>query len=170
MTPQEVDAATLRGVGERMQQRGEDGLGALTFQMATWCEECQELPADVVSDALSTASALSADDAVGDQAPIHSWFELTYAQYLTIPRSVLQSMPVEWQRRFVTCLQQLDASMDWRPGDGQQYRVTLHQPTETWTEDGCEHDWGPQLPDLFQDYERGRRRIRLKEPKTDAGK
>jgi hypothetical protein len=30
---------------------------------------------------------------------IHNWFELTYAQYLTIPRSILQSMPVEWQRR-----------------------------------------------------------------------
>lgn len=39
--------------------------------------------------------------------PIHEWFELSYAQYLTIPRSVLQSMPQEWQDRFVKCLEEL---------------------------------------------------------------
>jgi len=36
---------------------------------------------------------------MNDFEPLHNWFELTYAQYLTIPRSILQSMPVEWQRR-----------------------------------------------------------------------
>ena len=50
--------------------------------------------------------------------PIHDWFELSYAQYLTIPRSVLQSMPTELQERFTTCLDELDETIDWRPKEG----------------------------------------------------
>ena len=38
------------------------------------------------------------------QEPIHEFFELSYAHYLVLPRSLLQSMPVEWQKRFVECL------------------------------------------------------------------
>lgn len=56
--------------------------------------------------------------------PIHGWFELSYAQYLTVPRSVLQSMPIEWQERFVKCLEELDETFDWRPEEG-RYWVRL---------------------------------------------
>jgi hypothetical protein len=55
---------------------------------------------------------------------VHAWFELTYAQYLTIPRSILEAMPDEWQARFVQCLNELDATFDWRPKEG-RYWVTL---------------------------------------------
>lgn len=41
-------------------------------------------------------------------AAIHQWFELSYAHYLVLPRSLLQAMPVEWQERFVTCLKEMD--------------------------------------------------------------
>lgn len=53
--------------------------------------------------------------------PLHAWFELSYAQYLTIPRSVLQSMPIEWQERFARCLYELDAKFDWRPPEGRYW-------------------------------------------------
>lgn len=86
---------------------------------------------------------------------IHNWFELTYAQYLTIPRSVLQSMPGAWQERFVRCLQELDEHIDWRPEEG-QYRVQLHAVNQD-AED--EDYWGPVLDDPLMDYERGRRII-----------
>lgn len=33
--------------------------------------------------------------------PIHGAFGLTYASYLVMHRSLLQRMPVEWQRKFV---------------------------------------------------------------------
>lgn len=47
---------------------------------------------------------------------IHLWFNLTYANYLVLPRAVLQSMPDEWQERFVTCLDELDRhGFDWEP-------------------------------------------------------
>lgn len=81
-----------------------------------------------------------------DEEHIHTWFELTYSQYLTIPRSVLQSMPNEWQKRFVECLEQLENTIDWRPKKG-RYWVQLKD------------DKGRYVHDKFMDYERGRRRI-----------
>ncbi|WP_051761340.1 hypothetical protein [Microbispora rosea] len=39
---------------------------------------------------------------------IHSYFSLSYANYLVLPRTLLQSMPDEWQTRMVACLRELD--------------------------------------------------------------
>lgn len=39
---------------------------------------------------------------------IHGYFGLTYANYLVLHRSFLQSMPDEWQTQFVRMLRQLD--------------------------------------------------------------
>lgn len=80
---------------------------------------------------------------------IHDWFELSYAQYLTIPRSVLQSMPDEWQVRFVKCLEELDEAIDWRPDVG-RYWVQLRDEN------------GRYVADPLMDYERGRRRIKTR--------
>ena len=42
---------------------------------------------------------------------VHSFFGLTYANYLVLHRSILQSMPEDWQEKFVTLLDQLDAAI-----------------------------------------------------------
>lgn len=88
---------------------------------------------------------------VEDPDPIHTWFGLSYASYLTIPRSVLQSMPTEWQQRFVACLEQLDNAIDWRPPRGHCYYVRLGFTNST-------RDARDPL-DPLADYERGRRRV-----------
>ena len=75
------------------------------------------------------------------EEPVNDWFELSYAQYLTIPRSALQSMPVEWQKRFVQCLEQLDEAIDWRPSEG-RYWVKLKDAH------------GKYVADPHQDYRR----------------
>ena len=59
-----------------------------------------------------------------DHLDVHHWFELSYAQYLTIPRSVLEAMPLKWQLTFVKCLEELDETIDWRPKEG-RYWVKL---------------------------------------------
>lgn len=41
---------------------------------------------------------------------VHEWFGLSYANYLVLQRSLLQSMPEEWQRRFVELMNELDDS------------------------------------------------------------
>lgn len=51
-------------------------------------------------------------------------FELSYAQYLTIPRSVLEAMPLEWQYKFTALLNELGETIDWRPESG-RYWVKL---------------------------------------------
>lgn len=68
------------------------------------------------------------------EEPVHEWFELTYAQYLTIPRSILDAMPVEWQHRFVDCLNELDGTFDWRPSEG-RYWVQLKDAQGRYRED-----------------------------------
>lgn len=57
-----------------------------------------------------------------EPADIHHWFELSYANYLVLPRAVLQSMPVWWQQRFVAMLDELHAAygtLDWPEYDVQ---------------------------------------------------
>jgi hypothetical protein len=39
--------------------------------------------------------------------PIHTWFSLSYCNYLVLPRTLMQSMPTEWQERMVACLGEL---------------------------------------------------------------
>jgi hypothetical protein len=64
------------------------------------------------------------EDIVSFPQSVHNWFELSYAQYLTIPRCVLEAMSEEWQERFIKCLEELDNTIDWRPKEG-RYHVKL---------------------------------------------
>ena len=57
-------------------------------------------------------------------SPISDWFELSYAQYLTVPRLVMESMPYEWQKKMTDLLQEMDKTFDWRPEEG-RYWVRL---------------------------------------------
>lgn len=67
---------------------------------------------------------------------IHTWFNLTYANYLVVPRSVLQSMPDEWQQRFVGCLEEMGTAfghLEWPP-----YEVlTLNREKERVSFEDC---------------------------------
>lgn len=42
--------------------------------------------------------------------PIHGWFGLTYSNYLVLHRSMMQSMPVDWQERAVALFDELDGA------------------------------------------------------------
>ncbi|MEU6543936.1 hypothetical protein [Streptomyces sp. NPDC046859] len=39
--------------------------------------------------------------------PIHTWFGLSYCNYQVLHRTLMQSMPIEWQERMVACLEEL---------------------------------------------------------------
>lgn len=45
---------------------------------------------------------------MNDNEKIHGYFGLSYANFLVLPRSLLQSMPEEWQERFVMLLNEYD--------------------------------------------------------------
>ena len=58
------------------------------------------------------------------QGPVHNWFSLSYASYLTLPRSLLQEMPLEWQERLVGLLLEMGQVFPMIPKSG-QYHVSL---------------------------------------------
>lgn len=93
-----------------------------------------------------------------DNEPIHLWFELTYASYLVLPRSVLQSMPEGWQRRFVMCLEELDAAFEGSPPMPSYYvkprQIRGYTRNDKPIYAACD--------DLYGNYERGRRKVPLK--------
>lgn len=55
---------------------------------------------------------------------LETWWGLSRVKYLTIPRSVMQCMPDEWQGRMAKLLFELDETIDWRPIEG-RYWVCL---------------------------------------------
>jgi len=84
---------------------------------------------------------------VEKDGPIHCYFGLSYANYLVVPRVVLQSMPSDWQKEFVKLLEQIPdrVGIDWQPKGG--YRV--HAVGEN----------GRLAKDPYSNYERGRRQL-----------
>lgn len=40
--------------------------------------------------------------------PVHEWFGLSYSNYAVLHRTLMQSMPLDWQDRIVACLEELD--------------------------------------------------------------
>ena len=83
---------------------------------------------------------------------IHGWFGLTYSNYLVLPRSLLQSMPDEWQTKFVELLE--EAQDHFGPDADDNYTVQLRDQK------------GRFVEDPLADYQRGRRFIlgKYKEP------
>lgn len=63
-----------------------------------------------------------------DAMDIHTYFNLTYANYLVIPRTLLQSMDEGWQERFVRLLNELNEAFDYIER-ADAYRVTPYDPT-----------------------------------------
>lgn len=85
-----------------------------------------------------------------EQEAIHAWFGLTYANYLCVPRSVLQSMPDEWQARFVGCLREMDQTfrdLEWPAS----YLVIATDESGRFAKDRIPH------------YDRGRTRLKVDE-------
>lgn len=46
------------------------------------------------------------------QELVHAYFSLSYANYHVLPRTLLQSMPDDWQARFVALMDELDNAFD----------------------------------------------------------
>lgn len=57
--------------------------------------------------------------------PVHLWFSLSYCSYAVQPRSVLQSMPVGWQERFVALMNEAEEMGYDFPGVGRTYNVQV---------------------------------------------
>lgn len=81
-----------------------------------------------------------------DLKDIHTWFNLTYANYLVLHRSLLQSMPEQWQHQFVTLLEELDQAFN-SVKQAAKYDVR------------CRDSNGRYITDPVPHYNRGRTRV-----------
>lgn len=52
------------------------------------------------------------------------WFELSYASWLTMPRVLLHSMPVDWQNKLAELLNEYDAMFPNQPDICTRVQVT----------------------------------------------
>lgn len=73
-----------------------------------------------------------------DKMDIHTFFGLTYANYLVLPRTLLQSMPEEWQHRFVDCLRELENAF-WQTAQADRYMVTARDSNGRFIKDPIPH-------------------------------
>jgi hypothetical protein len=55
--------------------------------------------------------------------PVHTYFGLSYASHEVLPRVLLQSMPIEWQRRWVACMEEYRAAFREVEGLAPGYKV-----------------------------------------------
>ena len=87
--------------------------------------------------------------------PIHLHFGLSYANYLVLPRTLMQSMPTGWQERIVACLDEMHDAFRHIP-QAEAYEVvpgTAHLVNELSNGDlraaGYSVDWygGEEPPD-----------------------
>lgn len=96
-------------------------------------------------------------DAVSDQTPIHDFFGLSYASYLVLPRSILQSCTVKTQQALCDALAMVRLEEGRglpQPWPGELHiRVQLQDPEN-----------GRFLKDDLADYQRGRRRLWEQQP------
>ncbi|MFB7285472.1 hypothetical protein [Actinacidiphila glaucinigra] len=104
--------------------------------------------------------------------PIHEWFSLSYANYLALPRTLLQSMPIEWQQRMVACLNEMEAAFAHVP-QAEAYNVeavTVHIVNEMASDEqdraGITEDWyrGETPPDGITDAELAEWRAKHEDP------
>lgn len=65
---------------------------------------------------------------MAEPVDIHTWFSLTYANYLVLPRSVLQSMPEEWQHRFTAIMDEAQAAFSHLDWPAYNVRVLKREP------------------------------------------
>lgn len=96
---------------------------------------------------------MTIDSVAGATAPIelkrniHDWFELTYGQFLVVPRVIMSAMPEDWQERMVELLDQMDESFDYSPGRNLTYYVRVAEAPEWPYEDS---DGNPIEPVLHE--------------------
>lgn len=42
------------------------------------------------------------------ESPLHGWFGLSYSSYFVMPRLAMESLPVDWQNRFIALMDEAE--------------------------------------------------------------
>jgi len=75
---------------------------------------------------------------------VHEWFGLTYSSYMVLPRTMLQSMPDNWQEKFIKLVDEMDDKLGHH---NQVYSYTVLSKDKN----------NKFMKDDLRNYDRGRR-------------
>src|SRR5262249_15163178 len=78
-------------------------------------QQNSSLQPDSLEGLMSQTTATAPRPVIREDGPIHEWFGLTYANHQVLHRSLMQSMPREWQERMVRCLEELQVAYQHLP-------------------------------------------------------
>jgi hypothetical protein len=86
-----------------------------------------------------------------DNGAVHEWFSLSYTNYMILQRRALESMPLEWQERFVALIEEMHESLDIQAIGIQEwpdtYWVRLHGARGQFIHDPlAEYRHAPRIP------------------------
>jgi hypothetical protein len=79
--------------------------------------------------------------------PVSEWFGDSDAEYLVIPRSILESLSPKWQRKCVELIEKINSKLPYTVEmevNGRKYVVS------------CENDQGEQVHDIYGHFADGR--------------
>ena len=62
---------------------------------------------------------------IDEHEPIHHYFGLTYSAYQVMPRSLMQSMPIAWQKKMVRLLHEANDAFEHLPDLPSGYAVQV---------------------------------------------
>lgn len=79
---------------------------------------------------------------------VHEWFALTYSNYLILPRSLMQAMPIEWQERLTACLKEMRSAVEPLQPINDNYCVQLRNERGRFIEDPYSEYRHSRVPDL----------------------
>lgn len=102
-----------------------------TAEFTAWANEAATVAQEANQPATSENGAAPEADAV------HKHFGLSYANYMVLPRTLLQSMPDAWQAQFVQLLSELEDAFETVP-QAEAYIVQAATEQEVWTLDALE--------------------------------
>lgn len=90
-----------------------------------------------------------------DPDAVHTWFSLSYSNYLVLPRTLMQSMPGEWQSSMVKLLDEMNAAFAHikHPEDYHVQTGTWGYPNEQTDEQLKESGWSRSTRDEDEDSE-----------------
>jgi len=77
-------------------------------------------------------------------SPVSLYFELSYANFLTVPRLVMESMSKKWQEKMKALLDEMDNTFDWTPKSGKYY-------VQLWTNEEFFEDGDDGTPMEFEE-------------------
>lgn len=61
---------------------------------------------------------------MGECDRLEGWWGLSYASFLTLPRVLIQEMPLEWQEQLAVLLEQYNDAFPYLPAVGSRVQIT----------------------------------------------